>query len=168
MNDQDDEMNTMAGEIVTENGEMDMDAVNEILESSAEAVIKKEDIEKQRDILRRQKDGLAGIVTQITDRVAMIERELLALDAYERTLRGETLMPKRGGAMTQGGTRRTGIRREVLDMIKASNGGISRREIIDRMGAKGDKRAEQSISNALTNLKKSGQIDNEGGVYSGT
>ncbi|MDB5706606.1 MAG: hypothetical protein JWN66_3722 [Sphingomonas bacterium] len=63
------------------------------------------------------------------------------------------------------GTRRTGIRVEVLGFIKAKPG-IGRAEILEKMNAKGDKSAEQSVSNALSALKKDGLIGGvDGGGY---
>lgn len=62
------------------------------------------------------------------------------------------------------GTRRTGIRDEVLSMVKA-NPGITRSTLLDKMNARGDKSAEQSISNALAALKKAGTITADGGAY---
>jgi DNA-binding transcriptional ArsR family regulator len=44
-------------------------------------------------------------------------------------------------------------RRSVLDLIQKSNG-LTRGEILSNLGVKGDKSAEQSVSNALTALKK--------------
>lgn len=62
------------------------------------------------------------------------------------------------------GTRRTGIREEVLGVI-TMNPNIGRAQLIEKMNAKGDKSAEQSVSNALSALKKSGVITADNGVY---
>lgn len=62
------------------------------------------------------------------------------------------------------GSRRTGVRDAVLNVVSGANG-ISRADILEQMDAKGDKRAEQSISNALANLKKADKIDLNDGVY---
>ena len=61
------------------------------------------------------------------------------------------------------GKRRSGIRDEVFAAVKAS-GGITRAKLLKDMGAS-DKSAQQSISNALAALKKSGTITAENGVY---
>jgi hypothetical protein len=42
---------------------------------------------------------------------------------------------------------------------------ITRSQLLDDMSARGDKYAEQSISNALAALKKAGTITGEGGTY---
>jgi hypothetical protein len=64
--------------------------------------------------------------------------------------------------------RRTGVRNDVLNAVKAAPNGISRSDILEALGAKGDKRAEQSISNALANLKKAEQLTLNDGVYTVT
>lgn len=63
--------------------------------------------------------------------------------------------------------RRSGIREEVLSHIKRADG-ISRAQLLETMGAKGTKSAEQSISNALAALKKAGTIGGDNGIYRAT
>lgn len=72
---------------------------------------------------------------------------------------------KISGAPTKGGKRRTGVRADVLEAIKQEPNGINRQELLKAMGAEGDKKATQSISNAVANLKKAGEITTDGGVY---
>jgi hypothetical protein len=43
--------------------------------------------------------------------------------------------------------------------------GLSRGEIFERMGLKGNKSAEKSVSNALTALTKSNQVSRREGKY---
>ncbi len=61
-------------------------------------------------------------------------------------------------------TRRSGVADEVLELIKKSPSGLSRGAVIEQLGAH-DKSAQQSISNALSNLKKKGQLAANGGIY---
>lgn len=68
---------------------------------------------------------------------------------------------------TRTGSRRTGIREEVLSHIKNADG-ITRAQLLETMGAKGTKSAEQSISNALAALKKAGTIGGDNGIYRAT
>jgi hypothetical protein len=72
--------------------------------------------------------------------------------------------PAKGPVVTGGG-RRGGVREDVLAVIAGSESGIGRAAILEVMGAKGDKKAEQSISNALANLKKAGTVSADGGLY---
>jgi hypothetical protein len=61
-------------------------------------------------------------------------------------------------------TRKSGVADEVLAVIKASTDGLPRAGVLEQMGAH-DTKAQQSISNALSNLKKKGQLTADGGVY---
>ncbi len=63
-----------------------------------------------------------------------------------------------GGTRTASGTRRTGIRKEVLEIIKKHPAGIGRADILVAIDAKGDKSAEQSVSNALSALKNNDSV----------
>jgi hypothetical protein len=66
---------------------------------------------------------------------------------------------------TKQGTRRTGIREQVLKIVEGSPDGITRADVLSKLDAKGDKSAEQSASNALAALKKANQIDLKDGKY---
>lgn len=66
---------------------------------------------------------------------------------------------------TSSGKRRTGIRQEVLAVVQQSADGISRADILEKLDAKGDKSAEQSVSNALAALKKQNTITGDDGIY---
>lgn len=68
------------------------------------------------------------------------------------------------GGNSSGGKRRTGIRSEVLSTIKKYPDGISRQELLSAMGAT-DKSSQQSISNAVSALKKQGTITGDNGIY---
>jgi hypothetical protein len=78
----------------------------------------------------------------------------------------QTIDPRIGASLRSAatGTRRTGIREQVLQAVTESDG-ISRSKLLEQMGAKGEKSAEQSISNALAALKKGGQIGLVDGNY---
>jgi len=52
-----------------------------------------------------------------------------------------------------------------MQTIKDNPSGLTRGEIMDRMGLKGDKSGEMSVSNALTALTKSNQVRRDGGKY---
>lgn len=63
------------------------------------------------------------------------------------------------------GKRRTGIRDEVLDVIKKAGAeGISRADLLARLDAT-DKADQQAVSNAVSALKKAGNIAGEKGIY---
>ena len=63
--------------------------------------------------------------------------------------------------------RRTSRRAAIMSVIEAAGSdGIGRAGIIEQLNVKGDKSAEQSVSNALANLKKSGAVAHGDGKYS--
>lgn len=74
--------------------------------------------------------------------------------------------PRTSTAPTSTGTRtrRGGVADEVLAVIKASPDGLPRAGVLEQMNAH-DTKAQQSISNALSNLKKKGQLTAENGIY---
>ena len=51
-----------------------------------------------------------------------------------------------------------------MTLIKEGHG-LSRGEILERMGLKGNKSGEMSVSNALTALTKGNQVRRDGGKY---
>ena len=61
-------------------------------------------------------------------------------------------------------TRKGGVADEVLATIRAAADGLSRSGVLAALNAM-DTKAQQSISNALSNLKKKGQLIAEGGIY---
>lgn len=76
-----------------------------------------------------------------------------------------TFNPRQARAPSTG-TRRSGMKDQVLDAIGAAGGtGIGRADLIEQLGVKGDKSGEQSVSNQLSILKKAGTITADGGMY---
>jgi hypothetical protein len=69
-------------------------------------------------------------------------------------------------ATTTPGGRRAGIREQVLGAIKASGAeGATRADLINSFGMSGDTSGQQSVSNALSALKKSGATAQRNGRY---
>jgi hypothetical protein len=132
-------------------------------------------IKKERTRLdKARKDALARKAA-VEKELASIEQELTALDAYRQAKTGpagrtsaKRAPAKRAGA--NGAARRvTGRRGEkrqaVLNLIKQNPVGLSRGEILVQMGVKGNRSAEQSVSNALSALKKSEKVNSREGKY---
>ena len=89
----------------------------------------------------------------ITRELATLKRHLAALDMFESARKGKTTR-SRQRRRSRGPSRRP----RILAALKSSSNGITRGEILEKLHAKGNKSAEQSITNALSNLKKAGQI----------
>src|SRR3954447_10579899 len=119
-------------------------------------------IARERERLSREREEVSNQRRELDNRLAAIDREFQALDAYQTTKTGRPSGRRR--TQTQGRARRGSRREELLNLIRAGNG-LSRGEILERMGLKGDKSGEMSVSNALTALSKSNQVRREGGKY---
>ena len=119
-------------------------------------------IARERERLSREREEIASQRRELDNRLTAIDREFQALDAYQAAKTG-----KPGGGrrtQTQRRARRGSRREELLNLIRDGNG-LSRGDILERMGLKGDKAGEMSVSNALTALGKSNQVRREGGKY---
>src|ERR1039457_4243789 len=116
-------------------------------------------LEKIRE-LDAQKDALLKEAKQ--EAMELVHKGLKAL--AELGFNYSVSQNEGSGAITRAGTRRTGIREELLKLIH-DNSGIGRAAILEKTGVKGDKKAEQSVSNALAALKKAGLVDNPDGGY---
>lgn len=108
--------------------------------------------------LERQKEQLlAGAKSEAIQVAEKAIAELNALGFSYRLVEGVA-------APRATGTRRSGVRQDVLNAIK-TNGPIARAALLEQMGVKGDKAGEQSVSNALAALKKAGEITSTDGNY---
>jgi hypothetical protein len=135
--------------------------------------------ERERERLSLEREEMLHQQKGLENKLAEIHREFAAIDAYEAAKTGKAAAPtrQRGGpgksAVTikqssaemrprpQAGTRREAL----LKVIGEQPRGLSRGEIFQRMGLKGDRLAEKSVSNALTALTKSNQVSRREGKY---
>ena len=131
-------------------------------------------IQKERARLdKARKDALAN-KAEVDRELASIEQELTALDAYRqakgspagRTAAKRAPAKRAGANGARRATSRKGEKRQaVLDLINQNPVGLSRGEILVQMGVKGNRSAEQSVSNALSALKKSEKVNSREGKY---
>ena len=121
-------------------------------------------MQEERERLQREREEIFNQQQELENKIASLNRELAAIDAYEAAKTG-----KQSAATTQGtGGRqvRRGSRREALVQLIGENPeGLTRGEILEKMGLKGDKSGEMSVSNALTALIKRNQVSRMGGKY---
>ncbi len=96
------------------------------------------------------------------ERLAEVRGRIAKLDAIKAILDGTH--PVAGNSrqgVTNAATRaaKGEASAKVLELIRAAGSdGLTRAELIDRMGVKGQKVGESSISNALVQLEKSGSV----------
>src|SRR3954447_23876825 len=119
-------------------------------------------IGRERDRLRAEREQIFSQQEELTRKLDAVNREYAAIEAYETAKTGKNARqePARRQRQARRGSRREGL----LELIQQGNG-LSRGEILERMGLKGDKQGEMSVSNALTALAKRNQIRREGGKY---
>ena len=125
-------------------------------------------MQKERERLHREREQVSNQQQELEDKLAQIDRELAAIDAYEAAKTGKPSRPVR--RQTRARHTRSqgprGSRREaLLQVIRENPDGLRRGEILERMGLKGDKAGEMSVSNALTALTKGNQVSRHEGKY---
>lgn len=125
-------------------------------------------VQRERARLHGEREAIFTQQQELETKLADVNRQLAAIDAYEAARSGKAVS-KRGTGTRKGARRaRRGSKRdELLKVIKAGNG-LSRGEILEKMGLKGDKSGEMSVSNALTALSKANQIARRDGKYVAT
>lgn len=114
-------------------------------------------VSAERERITKLIDGVNDKIKALNTEIAGYKRQLLGLDAYERAT-SATPVP---------GTRsKRGAKQETLHgLIAGFPDGLSRGEILEELGLKGNKAQEGAISNALNNMKKKGVLVSEGGKY---
>src|SRR5215216_3093015 len=134
-------------------------------------------VERFADVIRNERQILNREREQLQKRLAEVERELAAIDAYEtatgkvksastqkaRSRRGPVKNAKR--KERQAASRRGGKREALLQVLRENPDGLRRGEILTRLGVKGNKSGETSVSNALTALTKTNQLARLDGKY---
>jgi hypothetical protein len=123
-------------------------------------------VQRERARLHGERDAIFTQQQELETKLAEINREFAAIDAYEAAKAGKT-PPSRQRAARRGQPRaRRGSKREqLLELIKKAPGGLARKDILEQMGLKGDKSGEMSVSNALTALTKANQVARRDGRY---
>ena len=119
-------------------------------------------IARERDRLRSEREQIFGRQEELQRKLDAVNREFAAIEAYETAKTGRVARQASAGRRPRA---RRGSRREALLELIRQNDGLSRREILERMGLKGDKSGEMSVSNALSALTKSNQVHRDGGKY---
>ena len=119
-------------------------------------------VQRERARLQGEREAIFTQQQELENKLAEINRELSAIDAYEAAKSGKP--PGRsGGTRTRRSSGRRGSRRDELLKIIREGGGLTRGEILEKMGLKGNKSGEMSVSNALTALTKANQVQRRDG-----
>jgi len=122
--------------------------------------------EEQERIERERRELAARARDEVLERVRAELAELNKLGFNFRVVEASEAVAQ-GGAVEPGarrGTRRTGIREQVLGVIReAGPDGLRSKDIRARLGIS-DKQGSQAVSNALSALKRANQISIQNGA----
>ena len=124
-------------------------------------------MKQERERLQRDREAIYNQQRELESKLKDINREFAAIEAYEAAKTGKQAAAQQRGARGRRQARRGSRREALLQLIGQNPDGLSRGEILERMGLKGDKSGEMSVSNALTALTKSNQVSRSGGKYRG-
>ncbi len=123
-------------------------------------------VARERERLSREREAIAAQQQELEAKLGEINRELSAIDAYEAAKAGKApAPPSRAGGSRRAGARRGSRREQLIALIRSHPDGLARKDILERMGLKGNKSGEMSVSNALTALTKGGQVVRADGRY---
>jgi hypothetical protein len=123
-------------------------------------------ITRDRERLRAEREAIFTQQHELEGKLASINNEMRAIDAYEAAKSGKSASvrsTRTTGAPQRG--RRGSKREAILAVIGENPDGLTRGEILEKMGFKGDKNSEMSVSNALTALTKASQVARHDGKY---
>jgi hypothetical protein len=123
-------------------------------------------IASERARIAKERDKVVAKKADLEQQLSTLDRELMAITAYEDAKAGRTTArtatPR--AASSGGGTRRTGQRDAVLSLIKSHTDGITPSQILVQMNATSD--AEKtSVRNALSALKRTNAVGTRDGKY---
>jgi hypothetical protein len=121
-------------------------------------------VAKERERLNKEREAIFTQQHELEAQLATINREFAAIEAYEAAKTGKPVTRKASG--TRAAPSRRGSKRDgIMKVITENPSGLTRGELLEKMGLKGDKSGEMSVSNALTALSKSNQIARKDGKY---
>ena len=122
-------------------------------------------IDKERERLTKLATDYQAQIADINVKLAEVETEMRAITAYEDAkMPKPTIAPKAPRASSGTRAPRGSKRDELIDLI-TKHPNLTRGDILTTLGIKGNKTQEQSVSNALANLKKAGTITADEGRY---
>jgi hypothetical protein len=119
-------------------------------------------ITKQREALLQRREAIFNQQQDLQRQLDEVNEMLRKFDVFE----GKAVQPRAEPRRMRraAGGRRGSKREELLKIIRAGDG-LSRGQILEKMGLKGNKSGEMSVSNALTALTKAHQVFRRDGKY---
>ena len=136
----------------------------------------KKRLAQQQGQAQKRKSEIESQLSDLAGELQGIDGELAAIEAYEKAV-GD-IRPSRARrvskvdaalAKSPRSGRKVSRRAEVLSVIASfGSAGVSRGDIILTLNVKGERSAEQSVSNALAALKKIAAVAHRDGKYIAT
>ena len=115
-------------------------------------------VARERDRLHREREAVFTQQQELEAKLRELNQELSAIDAYESAKSGRSVALATHRRPTAARGRRGSKREQLLDLMRQHPEGLERKDILERLGLKGDKPGEMSVSNALTALTKASQL----------
>src|ERR1700674_4096185 len=110
-------------------------------------------IARDRERLRAEREQIFTQQHELESKLAAINNEMRAIDAYEAAKAGKPAMTRQPrGPRARPQVRRGSKREALMQVINDNPSGLTRGEILERMSLKGDKAGEMSVSNARPGL----------------
>ena len=110
-------------------------------------------IARQREALLNQRQEILNKQKELDAELEKVDQMLTKFDVFE----GKAASRRSTGTTRRSSGRRGSRREGILSIIREA-GGLTRGEILEKMGLKGNKSGEMSVSNALTALTKGNQV----------
>ena len=123
-------------------------------------------VQQERDRLNGERESIFNQQNELQQKLDSINNEMRAIEAYESAKKGKQAAQPRQQRRGPSQGRRGSKREQLIKLIGESPNGLTRGEILEKMGLKGDKSGEMSVSNALTALSKANQVSRKEGRYS--
>jgi hypothetical protein len=121
---------------------------------------------QERQRLDEERQAIFNQQRELENKLGAIDREMAAIEAYESTKSGkQTAGARQARGSGRARARRGSKREQLLQLIRQHPDGLARKDILEKMGLKGDKSGEMSVSNALTALTKTNQVSRHEGKY---
>jgi hypothetical protein len=111
-------------------------------------------ITRQREQLLQQRQELLNQQQAIQQQLDELDGMLGKFDVFE----GKAARPRQQSRTRRAAGSRRGSKRDELLRVIREGHGLTRGEILEKMGLKGNKAGEMSVSNALTALIKASQV----------
>lgn len=125
-------------------------------------------MQKQKDKLLKQREEVEVKRASIDEELAGIDQKLSRIESYFNPAppmaarEPVTRKPRTPSASTGTRAPRGEHRSKITALLAENTGGLSGGELIDKLGVRGDKAATQAVANALSNMKKGGELRVEG------